>query len=147
MYKKILLPTDGSQAAHKAAEHAIWLASMSGAEILALYVIDTSLFMGLPTEETITRIKEMLKDEGKKSFDAITDLSLKYKEAHNVELKLSFMTKEGRPSRTIRETIDGEGVDLVVMGTSGKHGMDRFILGSVAEKIVRTAPCPVLVIR
>ena len=147
MYKKILVPTDGSQASHKAAKHAMWLAGKSGAEILALYVIDTSLFMGLPTEEAITRVKEMLKDEGRKSLDALIDMSLKCKEKLNVEIKLTFMTKEGRPSRTIHNTIDEEGVDLVVMGTSGKHGMDRFLLGSVAEKIVRTAPCPVLVVR
>jgi len=147
MYKKILLPTDGSQASHKAAEHAIWLASMSGAEIIALYVIDTSLFTGLPTEEAIIRVKEMLKDEGRKSFDTIVDLSLKCKEKLNTEIKLTFISKEGHPSGTIRKTIDKEGVDLVVMGTSGKHGMDRFLLGSVAEKIVRTASCPVLVVR
>lgn len=59
MYKKILVPTDGSQAAHKAAEQAIWIASKSNAEIIALYVIDTSLFTGLPTEESITKIKEI----------------------------------------------------------------------------------------
>ena len=147
MYNKILLPTDGSQAAHKAAKQALWIASMSNAEILALYVIDTSLFMGLPTEEAITRIKEMLEDEGRKSFDKIIDNSLKCKEKLNVEVKLVFMTKEGRPARTIRKTIDEEGIDLVVMGTAGKHGMDRFLLGSVAEKVVRIASCPVLVVR
>ncbi len=147
MYKKILVPTDGSEASHKAAKHALWLASMSGAEILALYVIDTSLFTGLPTEDAITRVKEMLKDEGRKSFDAIIDISIECKEKLNAEIKLTFMTKEGRPSRTIRSTIDKEGVDLVVMGTSGKHGMDRFLLGSVAENVVRTASCPVFVVR
>jgi nucleotide-binding universal stress UspA family protein len=137
MYKKILLPTDGSQPALKAAEQAIWIAGKSNAELLALYVIDNSLFMGLPTEKAITRVKEMLEDEGRKSFDAIIDMSL----------KCIFMTKEGRPARTIRKTIEEEGIDLVVMGTAGKHGMDRFLLGSVAEKVVRTASCPVLVVR
>ena len=147
MYKKILLPTDGSQPAHKAAEQAIWIAGKSNAELLALYVIDNSLFMGLPTEKAITRVKEMLEEEGRKSFDTLIDMSLKCKEELNTEIKLVFMTKEGRPARTIRKTIEEEGIDLVVMGTSGKHGMDRFLLGSVAEKVVRTASCPVLVVR
>ncbi len=147
MYKKILLPTDGSQNAHKAAEHAIWIASMSNAEVIVLYVLDTSLFSGLPSEVTITKVKEMLKNEGMKSFDEISDMALKYKEKLNIEINLTFTSKEGRPSRVIRKTIDEEGVDLVVMGTSGKHGMDRFLLGSVAEKVVRTASCPVLVVR
>lgn len=147
MYNKILLPTDGSQPAHKAAEQAIWIAGKSNSEVIALYVIDTSLFMGLPTEKAVTRIKEMLEDEGRKSFDAIIDMSSKYQEEYKNEIKLVFMTKEGRPARTIRKTIDEEGIDLVVMGTAGKHGMDRFLLGSVAEKVVRTASCPVLVVR
>lgn len=147
MYKKILLPTDGSQNAHKAAEHAIWIANMSNAEVIVLYVLDTSLFSGLPSEVTITKVKEMLKNEGMKSFDEISDMALKYKEKLNIEINLTFTSKEGRPSRVIRKTIDDEGVDLVVMGTSGKHGMDRFLLGSVAEKVVRTASCPVLVVR
>ena len=147
MYKKILLPTDGSQPAHKAAKQALWIASQSDAEVLALYVIDTSLFTGLPTEKALTRIKEMLEDEGRKSFDTIIDMSSKCKEKFDTEVKLVFMTKEGRPARTIRKTIDEEGIDLVVMGTAGKHGMDRFLLGSVAEKVVRTASSPVLVVR
>ena len=147
MYKKILVPTDGSEPALKAAEQAIWIAAKSNAEILALYVIDNSLFMGLPTENAITRVKEMLEDEGRKSFDALIEMSLKCKEELKTEIKLVFMTKEGRPARTIRKTIEEEGIDLVVMGTAGKHGMDRFILGSVAEKVVRTASCPVLVVR
>ena len=147
MYKKILLPTDGSKAAHKAAEHAIWTAGMSNAEIIVLYVLDTSTFTGLPSEELLKKVREMLESEGTRSFDVIQDMSLKCKEKLNVEIKLNFMCKEGHPARTIRETIDEEGVDLVVIGTSGKHGMDRFLLGSVTEKIVRTASCPVLVIR
>ena len=65
MYKKILLPTDGSEYANKAAEHAIWIAHASGAEIIALNVIETSSLVGLPAEDLIVRIKEMLKEEGK----------------------------------------------------------------------------------
>ncbi|MGB9979604.1 universal stress protein [Methanobacterium sp.] len=147
MYKKILVPTDGSQAAHKAAKQALWIASKCDAEVLALYVIDTSLFTGLPTEKALTRVKEMLEDEGRKSFDAIIDMSSKCKENFDAEIKLVFMTKEGRPARTIRKTIEEERIDLVVMGTAGKHGMDRFLLGSVAEKVLRTASSPVLVVR
>ena len=147
MYKKILVHTDGSQIAHKAAEHALWIASMSTAEIIVLYVLDTSAFTGLPSETLLKKVREMLENEGKRSFDAIQDMSLKCKEKLDTEIKLTFMCKNGRPSRTIRETIDEEGVDLVVMGTFGKHGMDRFLLGNVTEKVVRTTSCPALVIR
>lgn len=147
MYKRILLPTDGSQPAHKAAEQAIWLACKSNAKLIVLHVIDTSIFTGLPSQESISKVKELLKNEEKEYFDAVHDISLKYKEKYNIEIKLVFMSKEGHPAHTIRKIVDKENIDLVVMGTSGKHGMDRFLLGSVAEKVIRTASCPVLVVR
>ena len=73
MYKKILLPTDGSEYANKAAKHAIWIASLSGAELMVLNVIETSSLVGLPAEDLIVRIKEMLKEEGRKSLEEISN--------------------------------------------------------------------------
>ena len=56
------------------------------------------------------------------------------------------MTKEGSPAEVILQTVEEEDIDLVVMGASGKHAVERFILGSVAEKVVRHAKCPVLTV-
>ncbi|MFU2191594.1 universal stress protein, partial [Methanobacterium sp. MZD130B] len=53
---------------------------------------------------------------------------------------------EGSPADSILKTIENENIDLVVMGTSGKHGLDRFLLGSVTEKVVRSSTCPVLAV-
>ena len=148
MYKKILLPTDGSEYANKAAKHAIWLARLNGAELIALNVIETSSLVGLPAEDLIVRIKEMLKEEGRKSLEAISDIlkESKIEDECQKEVKLTVSTKEGSPSDVIINTVKEEGVDLIVMGTSGKHGLDRFLLGSVTENVVRSAPCPVLVV-
>lgn len=148
MYKKILLPTDGSEYANKAAKHAIWIASLNGAELIALNVIETSSLVGLPAEDLIVRIKEMLKEEGRKSLEKISDI---LKETNvegecQKEVKLTMITKEGSPSDVIINTVKEEGVDLIVMGTSGKHGLDRFLLGSVTENVVRSSQCPVLVV-
>lgn len=148
MYKKILLPTDGSDYANKAAEHAIWIASLSGAELVVLNVIETSSLVGLPAEDLIVRIKEMLKEEGRKSLEKISQI---YRESKiegecQMDVKLTMMTEEGSPSDIIIKKTKEEDVDLVVMGTSGKHGLDRFLLGSVTENVVRSAPCPVLVV-
>ena len=63
----------------------------------------------------------------------------------NVE-KIRTLVKEGSPARAILETIDEEDIDLVVMGSSGKSGIDRFLMGSVAEKVVKSAKCCVLLI-
>ena len=148
MYNKILLPTDGSEYANKAARHAIWIASLNGAELVVLNVIETSSLVGLPAEDLIVRIKEMLKEEGRKSLEEISKLAeeSKTKDECHKEIKLNLVTEEGSPADIIVKKIKEENIDLVVMGTSGKHGLDRFLLGSVTENVVRSAPCPVLVV-
>jgi len=147
MYNKILLPTDGSKFAEKAAEHAIWIASKSGAEIIVLNVIETSSLVGLPTEDLIVRIKEMLKEEGRRSLERISEMVTEEEKELKIEdIKVTLKTEEGSPAEAILKTVEKEDVDLVVMGTSGKHGLDRFLLGSVTEKVVRSAKCPVLAV-
>jgi nucleotide-binding universal stress UspA family protein len=145
LYKKILLPTDGSAYANKAAEHAIWIAHASGAEIIALNVIETSSLVGLPAEDLIVRIKEMLKEEGRIALEHIFEMASK-ENKEDGDLKVTLKTEEGSPADAILKTIEKENIDLVVMGTSGKHGLDRFLLGSVTEKVVRSAKCPVLAV-
>ena len=142
MYSKILLPTDGSKHADKAAEHAIWIARKSGAEIIALTVMETSSLVSLPADDLIVRLKEMLEEEASRSLEAVKKLV----EKSGAGVKITLRTDEGSPADAILRTIEKEEVDLVVMGTSGKHGLDRFLLGSVAEKVVRSAGCPVLVV-
>lgn len=142
MYKKILLPTDGSEYSKKAAEHALWIAKASGAEIIALSVTDTSSLIGLPLDDVIVRIKEMLQEEATKSLENVAEVMQK----DDKELKITLKTEEGSPADVVLKTIKEEEIDLVVVGTSGKHGLDRFLLGSVAENVVRSAICPVLVV-
>ncbi|MGZ4857006.1 MAG: universal stress protein [Methanobacteriaceae archaeon] len=148
MYHKILLPTDGSKYAEKAAEHAIWIASKSGAEIIVLNVIETSSLVGLPAEDLIVRIREMLKEEGRRSLERISELVSESEKEQQMkkDIKITLKTEEGSPADSIIKTVEKENVDLVVMGTSGKHGLDRFLLGSVTEKVVRSAPCSVLAV-
>jgi len=148
MYQKILLPTDGSKFAENAAKHAIWIASRSGAEIIVLNVIETSSLVGLPAEDLIVRIKEMLKEEGRRSLERISEMVTESEEEYKLieDIKVTLKTEEGSPADSILKTIANENVDLVVMGTSGKHGLDRFLLGSVTEKVVRSAKCPVLAV-
>ena len=147
MYQKILLPTDGSKFAEKAANHAIWIASKSGAEIIVLNVIETSSLVGLPAEDLIVRIKEMLKEEGRRSLERISEMVTEEEKELKIEdIKVNLKTEEGSPADAILKTVEKEDIDLVVMGTSGKHGLDRFLLGSVTEKVVRSAKCPVLAV-
>jgi len=142
MYKKILLPTDGSKFAQKAEEHALFLAKASGAEIIALSVVETSFSIGLPSDDTVFQINQMLKKETEKNLEKVE----KMKEGSDVDVKITLKTGEGSPADVILDTIEKEDIDLVVMGSSGKSGFDRFIMGSVAEKVVKAAKCSVLVV-
>lgn len=148
MYNKILLPTDGSKYAEKAAMHAIWIANQSGAEIIALNVVDTSSLIGLPAEDLTVRVTEILKQEAQNSLDKIEDLIDEFEKEEKItgDIKLIKESKDGSPADIILKMVEEEGVDLIVMGTSGKHGIDRFLLGSVTEKVVRSAKCPVLAV-
>jgi nucleotide-binding universal stress UspA family protein len=148
MYQKILLPTDGSEYAEKAAKHAVWIAGHSEAEIIAINVVDTSSLVGLPAEDLTVKVTEILKEEGKRSLDSISEILKETKKEFNLQkfIKLTMETKEGSPADAILKTIEEEDIDLIVMGTSGKHGIDRFLLGSVTEKVVRSAKCPVLAV-
>lgn len=148
MYKKILLPTDGSESAEMAADHAFLLGSRSGAEILVLNVVETPRFTGLRTEDK-DELMNKLKEEGQNSFDRIKDMLMERKKTGKCEkdVNLSFEFKEGSPADVILQTLAEENIDLVVMGTSGKRGLNRFLLGSVAENTMRSAKIPVLVVR
>ncbi len=148
MYKKILLPTDGSKNAEIAAEPAFLLASRSGAEVVVLNVIETPRFLGLRSSDK-DELFNNLKENGQKSFDRISNILTELKKDNKCDrdVKLSFEFKEGSPAEVILEIIENEGIDLVVMGTSGKRGLDRFLLGSVTENTMRSTKIPVLVVR
>ncbi|MGL4670456.1 MAG: universal stress protein [Methanobacteriaceae archaeon] len=142
MYKKILLPTDGSKLADKAVERAIFIAKESGAEIIALSVVETNYAIGLPSDDTIFYINEMLKKESNKNLKKFEDIL----NESSSNVKLTLKIEEGSPADVIIETIDKEEIDLVVMGSSGKSGLDKFIMGSVAEKVLKAAKCDVLIV-
>ncbi|HML04791.1 MAG TPA: universal stress protein [Methanobacterium sp.] len=148
MYNKILLPTDGSKSAEMAAEHAFLLGSRSGAEIMVLNVIETPRFTGLRSTDKDELMKN-LKEEGEKSFDRIKNMLIKRESEGKCEkgVNLNYEFKEGDPADTILKITNEEDIDLIVMGTSGKTGLNRFLLGSVAENTMRSAKVPVLVVR
>ncbi len=140
MYKRILVPTDGSEFAKKAEKHALFLARASGAEIFAVSVTENNFVNGLPLDDEVYQLNQILKErseENLKEFDELND---------NNDLKITHVIREGSPAKVILEVAKEEDIDLIVMGSSGKSGFDRFIMGSVADKVVNSAKCAVLVI-
>ena len=139
MYKKILVPTDGSEFAKKAQKHALFLANVSGAEIIAVSVTENNFVNGLPLDDEIYQLNQILNErseENLKEFDKLNDS----------DVEVTHIIREGSPAKVILEVANEENVDLIVMGSSGKSGFDRFIMGSVADKVVNSAKCAVLVV-
>ncbi|MBO7443996.1 MAG: universal stress protein [Methanobrevibacter sp.] len=142
MYKKILLPTDGSKYSDISEKHALAIASANNAEIIALSVIENSFSLGLPDTETISEVNRLLKEENEKNLKKVERL----RDECGLDVEIRTLVKEGSPAKAILETIEEEDIDLVVIGSSGKSGIDKFLMGSVADKVVKSAKCCVLVI-
>lgn len=140
MYKKILVPTDGSEFAQKAEKHALFLAKTTGADIYALSVTENNFVNGLPLDDEVYQLNQLLKQRSEDNVKEFEDME------GASDVTFHGIIKEGSPAKTILEVAKQEDIDLIVIGSSGKSGFDRFIMGSVAEKVVNAAKCAVLVI-
>ena len=142
LLKKILVPTDGSKYAEKSLNHALIIANASGAEIIALSVIENGFSLSLPANESINDINELLHDETKQNLKNVD----KIKEESGLDVNISYKIAEGSPAKAILKVAEEEDIDLIVISSSGKTGFDKIIMGSVADKVVNSAKCAVLVI-
>ena len=147
MSKKILLPTDGSEASERAGEYAISTAKLNSADIIVLNVIDTDYLNSLPQQDLREKIDKQLREEGKEAVEKFEKKIEDEQCAGNCKnINLITMIKKGKPEEVILKTADEEGVDEIIMGKSGKHGIEKFIVGSTTERVVRRAKDPVNVI-
>ncbi|WP_455645476.1 universal stress protein [Methanosphaera sp.] len=142
MYKRILLPTDGSKNSEKAIKHACNLASKEGAEIVIIYAVDSKHLTSLP--------EDALDDDTEFVFEEHDDVVTKHVEELVKEIdeniKVSIIIAEGDPANAILKVSEKEDMDIVVIASSGKHILDRFLLGSVTSKTIKYSTIPVLVI-
>jgi nucleotide-binding universal stress UspA family protein len=132
----ILAPTDFSAPASRAVTAAFELAQTFGAKLSLLHVIEVPAYaieVALPLE-TLER-------------DARRELARLLPEAEAAHVEVTRLVDMGVPYQRIVETATAESVDLIVMATHGRTGLSHLVLGSVAERIVRLARCPVLTIR
>ncbi len=143
MYDRVLVPTDGSPAVERAVDHAIDLASSHDAIIRAVYVVNAASYGGLPMETAWDGIGNALRDEGQAAVDRVEELV----ENHEADIDVETVVLEGSPSRTIVDHARTGDCDLIVMGTHGRGGINRLLLGSVAERVVRMSPIPVMTVR
>ncbi len=140
MFDKILVATDGSKHSEKAAKIAIELAKLSGGTITAIYVADTSRTSHLPDDMILFSIRELLIKEGNEALDFLE------RQAKEAGVSFERALVEGNPGEEIIYYAWKHEKDVIVMGSVGRTGLDKFLLGSVAEKVVRNSKVPVLTI-
>lgn len=141
MYDHILVPTDGSTGVERAVNHAVDLAAAHSATLHALYVVNTASYSSMPMETSWEHVRDMLGEEGEAAIERVREL------AEAAAVPVEAVVVDGSPSKEIVQYAEREDCDLVVMGTHGRGGIDRLLLGSVAERVVRSSDVPVLTVR
>ena len=138
MYKKILLPTDGSTYADQEVERVTNLIADDG-EIIILSVAGKLTSSAFQSRKTVKRANAEMKKEAQ---EAVKNMVAKFDDGLNIKP----MVKTGFAAETITDVAEKEGVDLIVISSSGKSGIHRFILGSVTEEVLKTADMDVLLV-
>lgn len=138
MYDEILVPTDGGETSNAAVEHATFLAGQCDSRVHGLFVVDSgpleSVAGGYP--RAVSDIEQL----GEGAVEEITKAGKK----HGIETKTSVI--RGTVHETIAEYVEENDIDAVVMGTHGREGVGRHLLGSVTERVIRIVDVPVLAV-
>ena len=141
MYKKILVPLDGSELAKKALDHAEKLAAVFGSEIILFQVVPFMPIYGAPELVTPFIVDEKQKEAADRYLTNLVE------ELKKRGLKASAKAKTGlQVAAEIIDFAKASGVDLIVMCTHGHSGITRWVLGSVAHKVLTRAETPILLI-
>ncbi|MFC5365438.1 universal stress protein [Salinirubrum litoreum] len=137
MFDEIVIATDGSDSVRRCITVALDLASRFDASVHALYVVDAGEVESSP-ESVREEMREALHERGEEALATVTDAT---------DQSVTTAVREGRPAAVISEYAREHDADMVATGTRGRHGENRFLIGSVAERVVRTCPVPVLTVR
>lgn len=139
MFETVVIATDGSESVKRAVDVSLDLAGRFDAEIHALSVVDA---------DEVDASPEQLRDELQSALETTADSALATVEDRtDGETTITTAVRDGRPAAEICAYAREIDADLIATGTRGRHGENRLLLGSVAERVVRTAPVPVLSVR
>lgn len=144
MFKHILLATDGSASAEHAAKKTMELARIHGARITAAYVVDPYPYIGIGEANPLgfQAYMNAAQEASTKAFTHLADLAA----AAGVQLQVRLV-ENVQAARGIVELADELAVDLIVIGSHGRNGIQKLVLGSVAGKVVAQSSRPVMVVR
>lgn len=139
MYDRILVPTDGTEQPSVVSQ-SLNAAELADAEVHVLYVVDEKALDYQPSESSREETRNTRREEGE---EATADIAEKV-ESRGLEVVTAI--EEGSPAETIVRYADDEEIDMIVMGTHGRSGVDRYVLGSVTEQVIRKSEVPVLTV-
>lgn len=147
-FKKIMIATDGSACSRLVADKGIELARLSGGTVYAVYVVSTDYFapingdsFPMSVDPYWMPIREAWEKQGQQALNTIKSLG------NMKRINVEPVLLEGNPSEELIRYAEEEKMDIVIMGTHGKTGLNKLLLGSVAEKLVHHLKVPVMVVR
>jgi nucleotide-binding universal stress UspA family protein len=141
MYKRVLIPLDGSPLAEQALPHAIAQARHSQAELILLRVVEPFAHARGLSLADLEQIRQQTHTWARDYLERIAA------DVRQQGIPVQPVTIDGRPHTGIAEFAENNQVDLIVMGTRGQSGLSRWLMGSVADRVVRGATVPVLLVR
>ncbi|SEO20753.1 Nucleotide-binding universal stress protein, UspA family [Halorientalis persicus] len=148
-YSRILVPTDGSDLARRALEEACTIAGLTDATIHVLYVVDDAAIAELATDASLDEVSldadvHRLFDR----FEAVGEHAIEDIQTTAGERGVDIVTavRRGIPDEEILAYVNEQDIDLIVMGTHGRRGVQRYLLGSTTERVLRRVTTPVLAV-
>ncbi|CAG1019100.1 Putative universal stress protein [Burkholderiaceae bacterium] len=144
MFKKILVPTDGSELSTDAALRAVPLAKMASAKLTVLFVQDTYPYTGIGEANSagLQAYMAAARAQGLSSVERIAEAA----RAEGVDIE-TVVVEDHQTAKGIVDAAQASGADLIMMGSHGRSGIAKLVLGSVAAKVLAISPIPVLVVK
>jgi nucleotide-binding universal stress UspA family protein len=146
MYKTILVAVDGSHTAKQAVREAVKMASLTSGTVHAVYVVDTSPLFSYAGYFDPVVLTDALRSDGRIALDD-AEAACKQSGVTCATELVETETLNDDVAQTLKRCVERIGAELVVLGTHGRRGVKRIVLGSVAERFVRMSQCPVLLVR
>ncbi len=140
--KKIIVATDGSEMANRALDYAIGLAKKHGSKLVIFHALNL-----IVSPSSMSTVSDKVHDEDRRKARLLLEYAQKRAKDNNVESTAELVEDHMQPYAEIIMCAEREGADLIVVGTRGKGGFTRLLLGSVASGVITYSPVPVLVVK
>lgn len=156
LYKNILLGTDGTKLMTKVYEHCAYLAQLTNATVHIVNIIDNSIYAAMPIEGTLpgytfaptnaswATVYEVLRE----AATIVTENAKKDLQSLGIrENAIKVTVLEGYPAKELLSYAETHFIDLLIIGTHGRTGIDKLLIGGIADKVIRSSKVPVLLVR